>query len=86
MLEASYIMGSRLVIHNAAYEPIDAKSAFTAIQDNVRSHKESFVDISVVGENHIDLIAFKDYEYNEGDDGEYIMYFPGGISYLDAVT
>ena len=85
-MEASYIMGSRLVIHNAAYEPIDTGSTFTTIQDNVRSHTKSFVDISVVGENHIDQTAFKDYEYNEGDDGEYIMYFPGGISYLDAVT
>ena len=85
MMEASYIMGSRLVVQNAAYEPIDAKSAFTAIQDDVRSHKESFVDVSVVSDSHVNQTAFKDYEYNVGDDGEYIMYFPGGISYLDAV-
>ena len=84
-MEASYIMGSRLVIHNAAYELIDPKSAFTAIQDEARTHKDSYVDITRISDTHIDLTAFQDTEYNKGDDGEYIMYFPGGISFLDAV-
>ena len=85
MLDASYVMGSRLVIHNAAYGLIDASSSFTDIQDNVRTYTESYVDLGKISESHINLDAFKDTEYNEGDDGEYIMYFPGGISYLEAV-
>ena len=86
MMNASYVMGTRLVVHNAAFEPLAGNSAFLLIGDEVRVHKDAIVDINTIGDEHIDAESFKDLKYNESSDvGEYIMYFNGGISYIEAI-
>ena len=85
MMQSSYVMGSRLVVHDAKYEPLHGSSSFLNIKDDIRSHSASYVDISSLSSSHYASDAFTDKEYNLGTPGEYIMYFPGGITYLEAV-
>ena len=49
MMNASYVMGARLVVHNAAYEPLAGNSAFLLIGDKVRVHKDSVVEMDSLG-------------------------------------
>ena len=65
MMNASYVMGLRLVVHNAAFEPLSGNSAFLLIGDEVRVHKEAIVDINTISDVHINTESFEDLEYNE---------------------
>ena len=86
MMDSNYVMGARIVVHNSAQESLAGNSAFYGIKDQIRVHRDSFVDIDEIRSSEMDQEAFKGYDiYNEGTDSEFIMYFPGNMDYATAV-
>ena len=50
-------------------------------------HRDSYVHIDSISYDQMDSAAFASYdEFNNGTDGEFIMYFPGDMTYFEAIT
>ena len=59
-MNASYLMGSRLTIYNAATNPISASSSFASnLHSAVRSHTSSHVRVESLDSSHIDGSVFE---------------------------
>ena len=89
MMDATKIVGMRLMVHNEATTEILGNSPFKLIQTEVRSHKNSYVDFDEITDSHYNEDAWKNYDSatQEGffnEDGQLIMYFPGDMTCKDA--
>ena len=62
MMDATKIVGMRLMIHNEATTEILGNSPFKLIQSEVRSHKRSYVDFDEIDDSHYDSDAWASYD------------------------